>query len=418
MSIRSASDERELVAAGLHAARPCAAPGGARRCRRRVGVRSDGRGHGGRRGQQGADVDAGERRRHQAEVATGPSSGRRCRAGSRTWPGSRGRRPASPAPLPGSVTTAKCAGVADALPETWRGGCGSRWWSPTSTRRRTACVSGGSSCPTRATAAGSVVSSTCSRRPWLRVGNDRASTSGNRLEPPMPMTTHVVDALGQPARADEPRRSARPAISPATSSQPSRSAISVGSSCQSVWSRAQRRRTASRAARSASAVGGGLASRDPSRIAGSRRAISRSLATSRSRSRVPSPVEVTRRRAGTSAVRSRARDRCRSTVAGPGVDSQVSDAVASGVEPQPLTVAVEPTPRSTARPELAADGRDHGRGHAADAGSATAPTSNRASCSSVGAGARPTTPRRGDPGVPAVKVVDGCARHRRWAASS
>src|SRR5262245_25306155 len=136
--------------------------------------------------------------------------------------------------------------------------------------------SGGSSVPRRAMAAGSVVSRTWRRGPappavaW-------ATTSGNRLEPPMPASrTWSTPAVIAATRAVKPSR--RAAMSGPTVSQPSRSEISVGSSRQRVWSPAHVRATASRSASSARAAAAGSA-RGPSRSGVSSR-ITSSLATS------------------------------------------------------------------------------------------------------------------------------------------
>ena len=101
--------------------------------------------------------------------------------------------------------------------------------------------SGGHSAATRAMAPGWVVSSTCSCGRPGPGGKVRASTSGKRLDPPMPITTTWSMPVGETV---DPRgrgvgRSAR--TSSTTGIQPRRSAISVGSSCQSVWSPANRR---------------------------------------------------------------------------------------------------------------------------------------------------------------------------------
>ena len=112
-------------------------------------------------------------------------------------------------------------------------------------------------------AAGSVRSSTCSAGAPVLVALLRATTSGKRLEPPIPASstwsTPAASTLHRAAVDSSPAD-----MSATTDSQPRRSAISVGSSRQSVWSCAQVRATASRATRSARAAAAGSV-RDPSR---------------------------------------------------------------------------------------------------------------------------------------------------------
>ena len=182
--------------------------------------------------QERGHVDAHEQPPARSRRATAPSSGRRCRRGSRTRRRTRARGPAAPSSEPGIGDDRELAARRPPAPRPTRGGCGSRSWSRTSTTRGAACASGGHAwrcgrsrpgrwCRARAGAgrpgAGSKV---------------RASTSGNRLEPPMPMTTTWVDAVdaarrsasssaGQvgehlgddrdPARAGRPPRWGRPA---------------------------------------------------------------------------------------------------------------------------------------------------------------------------------------------------------------
>src|SRR5262245_17880796 len=108
---------------------------------------------------------------------------------------------------------------------------------------------GSSSAPSRAMAAGSVVSRTVRVGAAGSVAPERATTSGNRLDPPMPASsTWSTPSARRAVRA--PRVSRRAAMSGPTVSQPRRSEISVGSSRQSVWSPAQVRATASRSASS------------------------------------------------------------------------------------------------------------------------------------------------------------------------
>ena len=85
--------------------RPLRTPAAIAAARRAAGLPAAARpqpvGHGGGRAEQPGDVGAGQQRRDEAEVATAPSSGRRCRAGSRRWRRSPGRPPARPGRCPG-----------------------------------------------------------------------------------------------------------------------------------------------------------------------------------------------------------------------------------------------------------------------------------------------------------------------------
>ena len=143
---------------------------------------------------------------------------------------------------PGSVMTANCSG------RPLRAQNVSRWLrvsmvEPDFDDARKRVASSGHSWLMRATAAGSVVSSTRSSARPPEGGKVRARTSGKRLEPPMPMTTTWVRPSAAAVVANVSSRSRSARISGATSSHPSRSATSVGSSCQTVWSRAQIRST-------------------------------------------------------------------------------------------------------------------------------------------------------------------------------
>ena len=78
-------------------------------------------------------------------------------------------------------------------------------------------------------------------------------TSGPRLLPPMPSKTTCSMPSSRTSSANAVRSSTSPSIEEATSSQPRRSAISVGSSDQRVWSLDQIRATASDSCREATA---------------------------------------------------------------------------------------------------------------------------------------------------------------------
>ena len=151
----------------------------------------------------------------------------------------------TPSSEPGSVMTREAAPPGGLRPRPTRGGCGSRWWSRTSTTRRGACAPAGTAPPTRAMRPGCVVSSTCS---WGRPGRRREGAGqhlGEQARAAHAHEQHVVDARRRSV-STRSRSGVEDAAhtSPTTGIQPRRSAISVGSSCQSVWSPSNRRRTA------------------------------------------------------------------------------------------------------------------------------------------------------------------------------
>src|SRR5829696_1368107 len=150
-------------------------------------------------------------------------------------------RASAPSSLPGSVMTAKRAGSG------WRSQAQARWLrvsnvEPDLDAATCSVRSGDSSAARRAIAAGSVVSRTCSAGP-APGATPWASTSGKRLEPPMPMTstwsTPAATRLAILLSASRPVT-----MSGTTVSQPRRSATSVGSSRQRVWSADQALETA------------------------------------------------------------------------------------------------------------------------------------------------------------------------------
>ncbi len=106
--------------------------------------------------------------------------------------------------------------------------------------------SAGSSAATRAIACGSTESSTWSSSPRAGRARLRATTSGNRLEPPIPSTTAWVRPSARACSVQRSSSATSSASSPGEVNQPSRSATSVGSSCQAVWSRFHSRVTTSR----------------------------------------------------------------------------------------------------------------------------------------------------------------------------
>ena len=118
-----------------------------------------------------------------------------------------------------------------------------------------------SSASTRAMAAGSVVSSTRRSR-WPGAAPKVChSTSGKRLEPPIPMMTTWSRPSAAAAPASSSSSPRRPCTSATTGSHPSRSATSVGSSCQRVWSALRMRATASASTSSATAASTASAAR-------------------------------------------------------------------------------------------------------------------------------------------------------------
>ena len=160
-------------------------------------------------------------------------------------PRSRARSPSSD---PGSVITAK-------RPRPFaRAQAHSRWLrvsivEPDFDDATCRVTSGSHSRPIRAMATGSVVSRTWSRGRFGAGSNVRASTSGKRLEPPIPITsTCSTPSTRASHRLVRPGRSA--CTSAITGIQPRRSASSVGSARQRVWSPESRRATASRSIRS------------------------------------------------------------------------------------------------------------------------------------------------------------------------
>ena len=209
--------------------------------------------------------DAGEGGGHEAEERQGRVAaadvGRVLEGGA----GTPARRRARRAPSPGRWWRRSSRGRGG-RPRSARGGCGSRSSCPTSTRRGTACAPSGHSLSTRATAAGWVVSSTSrSRRSGRRaegagehLGEQRRAAHAEHDDPLEPVLAAGVGELEQAGHLVR-------ASSRWQSSQPSRSATSVGSSCQSVWSRRCRRLTAlARRARSATSVVDRSTARGPS----------------------------------------------------------------------------------------------------------------------------------------------------------
>ena len=139
--------------------------------------------------QQRVDVDAHQRRRHEAEVGQRRVAPADVGSFSNTRRKPR-RPPSAPARTPGSVTATKCA------PSGWRAGSSgtataSRSSRPTSRTPGTASGRGRRALD-RQDCAGSVESSTCSRSAAVVAPNERRSTSGASDEPPMPSRTTSV----------------------------------------------------------------------------------------------------------------------------------------------------------------------------------------------------------------------------------
>ena len=211
-------------------------------------------GHGGRR-QPGRRRRRRPAARDDAEVATAPSSARRCRAGSPTRP----RTPARPgvelAPRVGDDGEAGRVGVAAPTPRP--GGCGSRAWSPTWTPPRAACV-GRAAGAEAGDGVGVGRVEDVERRRAGRGPPPGPAPRGTGWSRPSPCSRHVVDAGGGRARGAQPVEGGDHVGT--TVSQPSRSATSVGSSRHRVWSADQARETALRSVSSASAAVAGCAS--------------------------------------------------------------------------------------------------------------------------------------------------------------
>ncbi len=98
---------------------------------------------------------------------------------------------------------------------------------------------------TRPTAAGSVVSSTLTGIPPACGPRAFWSTSGKRLDPPIPESTTSVKPSATAASAKAVSSASAAIISSMTCIHPRRSATSVGSSCQTVWSPTHMRGTTS-----------------------------------------------------------------------------------------------------------------------------------------------------------------------------
>ena len=206
----------------------------------------------GRRRASCGRVDAGEQRRGRAEARQGRVAAADVGAVLEHVRGSRARGRASASAVPGSVMATKLGVATGDTPRTTRAGCGSRSSSPTSTAATNSVRSRSSSAATRGSAAGSVVSSTRE----LRDGRAAAERAGQHLgEQARAAHAHaarraraVGHVAGRSDSASEVTVSSH--LVGRRASQPSRSATSVGSSCQSVWSPAAdacRRRPARRA---------------------------------------------------------------------------------------------------------------------------------------------------------------------------